>query len=254
MNKNLLLGAVAVLVIIGGVGVYASMRQSAQTAESEAMMQKEQAAMDPAKDGAMMDSSHVLGVVFTKGTLMTVWLGNELTPLTHDVVLKNGTTVHMNGTITDSQGKTITLKENEELTTDGAIMGIDVSKMAMMKEGGEAMMKKNSVDGMMTGSGTYEAYAPSKVALASATHKVILFFRAGWCPTCQALDADIKAHLSSIPAGVTILDVDYDNSTDLKMKYGVRMQHTLVEVDAQGTLIQKWLGSPTLAALVAHAK
>ena len=52
-----------------------------------------------------------------------------------------------------------------------------------------------------SGVGSYEAYAPEKLALANSGD-VVLFFRASWCPTCRALDADIKAHLNDIPAGV----------------------------------------------------
>ncbi|MEO6078023.1 MAG: thioredoxin family protein [Candidatus Andersenbacteria bacterium] len=102
--------------------------------------------------------------------------------------------------------------------------------------------------------GSYESYNATKVALASASHNVVLFFRASWCPTCRAVDADIKAHLKDIPSTLSILDVDYDNSTDLKKKYGVTYQHTFVQVDAQGGLIKKWSGSPTLSALVAEIK
>jgi thiol-disulfide isomerase/thioredoxin len=113
------------------------------------------------------------------------------------------------------------------------------------------MMDKND---NMTKAGSYEAYAPVKVTLASATHDVVLFFRASWCPTCRAVDADIKANLSKIPSSLAILDVNYDDSTALKQRYGVTYQHTFVQVDKDGNLIKKWSGSPTLSALVAEVK
>ncbi len=106
---------------------------------------------------------------------------------------------------------------------------------------------------MMARTGSYEVYSPEKLAKANSG-KVVLFFRASWCPTCKALDADIVSNLKSIPENVTILDVDYDNSTDLKKKYGVTYQHTLVEVNADGLMIKKWAGSPTLASLVKEIK
>lgn len=112
---------------------------------------------------------------------------------------------------------------------------------AMME--GDSMMKK----------GSYEAYSPEKLAFAE-TGDVVLFFRASWCPTCKAIDADIRAHLSAIPSGLTILDVDYDNSSALKQKYGVTYQHTFVQVDSKGAAIKKWSGTPTLAALVAEVQ
>lgn len=124
------------------------------------------------------------------------------------------------------------------------MMKADATKTDSMMDTSDTMMKAES----------YEAYAPEKIALASATHDVVLFFRAGWCPTCRAVDADIKANLSKIPPGLSILDVNYDTSTALKQKYGVTYQHTFVQVDKDGNLIKKWSGSPTLGALVAEVK
>ncbi len=99
--------------------------------------------------------------------------------------------------------------------------------------------------------GSYEEYDQSKVSRAE-NGKVVLFFRALWCPTCVGLDNNIKAHLKDIPKDVTILYVDYDNSSALKQKYLVTTQHTLVQVDKDGTLIKKWRGSPTLDNLTAE--
>lgn len=126
---------------------------------------------------------------------------------------------------------------------------------AIMEKEGEAMMEGDTTEtDIMMKAGSYESYGPEKVALASDTHDVVLFFRASWCPTCRAADADIKANLSKIPSNLTILDVNYDNSTSLKQKYVVTYQHTFVQVDKDGNLIKKWSGSPTLASLVAEVK
>ncbi len=118
----------------------------------------------------------------------------------------------------------------------------------------ETMMKKDEGTTMaatetMMKTGSYEPYSADKIAKAG-TGNVVLFFRASWCPTCRTVDADIKANLKNIPSDLTILDVNYDDSTSLKQQYGVTYQHTFVQVDAQGNLIKKWSGSPTLAALV----
>jgi thioredoxin 1 len=121
----------------------------------------------------------------------------------------------------------------------------------------DRMMEKEDVlpqeESMAKKSGSYEAYSPEKIALAN-TGKVVLFFHASWCPTCRTLDADIKANAHEIPNDVTILDIDYDNSTELKRKYGVTYQHTLVQVDGKGNMITKWAGSPTLASLSSNIK
>jgi thiol-disulfide isomerase/thioredoxin len=102
-------------------------------------------------------------------------------------------------------------------------------------------------------SGSYESYSSEKLAFAE-TGNVVLFFRASWCPTCRALDKDIKENVGAIPADLKILDVDYDNSQALKQKYGVTIQHTLVQVDKDGNMINKWSGSPTLLSLVSEVK
>lgn len=136
------------------------------------------------------------------------------------------------------------------------------TKDSMMKDSAvqtDNMIKKDETSMMDTGdtmmkAGSYEVYTPEKITLASPTHDVVLFFRASWCPTCKALDADIRTNLSKIPSNLTILYVDYDNLSDLKKKYGVTYQHTFVQVDKDGNLIKKWSGSPTLTALVAEVK
>lgn len=134
-----------------------------------------------------------------------------------------------------------------EHTMDGGTMMSDEDH-AMMMEIDEA---KGSA--MMTEQGVYETYAVEK--LARATHgPVVLFFRASWCPTCQAADKDIRANQTGIPSGVSILDVDYDNSSELKRKYGVTYQHTFVQVDASGNQIHKWSGSRTLSEIVKNIK
>ena len=121
---------------------------------------------------------------------------------------------------------------------------------AAMEKNDQAMMKD---EGAMMQEGSYEPYSSDKLAMATKGD-VVLFFRATWCPTCKALDADIRSHLSAIPANLTILDVDYDNSATLKQKYGITYQHTLVQVNADGSQIKKWSGSPNLASLIAQVQ
>lgn len=106
-------------------------------------------------------------------------------------------------------------------------------------------------DGVMPG--TYEAYDPEKLAFAE-TGNVVLFFRASWCSTCRTLDEDIKANMANIPSDLRILDVDYDNSTDLKKKYQVTTQHTLVQVDKDGNMLKKWIGSADLVDLASKVQ
>ena len=69
---------------------------------------------------------------------------------------------------------------------------------------------------------------------------VVLFFAADWCPTCQEATTNLEADPPPIPAGLAIVRVDYDNSDELKQKYGVTTQHTFVQVDPDGNEVAKW--------------
>jgi len=101
--------------------------------------------------------------------------------------------------------------------------------------------------------GSYEAYSPAKVSVAQGKN-IVLFFHASWCPTCRALNADIENHLATIPSDTVLLKVDYDSEVELRKKYGVTYQHTLVQVDSDAQLIHKWSGSPTLVTLLSQIK
>lgn len=135
------------------------------------------------------------------------------------------------------------IKDNEEVMESKEEMNVD----ALMKtdEAGMDDMKKEATMGV------YEAYSMEKLARAE-TGDVVLFFHAAWCPSCRGLGGDIEKNLSAIPEGVAILKVNYDTETELKKKYGVTYQHTLVQVDKDGNLIKKWSGSPSLAKLVSE--
>jgi thiol-disulfide isomerase/thioredoxin len=107
----------------------------------------------------------------------------------------------------------------------------------MMDDG---MMEKDESTTMQK-AGVYAAYSEDSLAMAQKG-KTVLFFHASWCPSCRGADADIQKNSAAIPAGVTILKTDYDTEIALKQKYGVTTQHTFVEIDSAGTLVQKWSG------------
>lgn len=130
--------------------------------------------------------------------------------------------------------------KDDSMMEDDKIMGEDDSMMS-------------DDDKMMEKSGEYVDYNPSLLARAQ-DGDVVLFFHAGWCPTCKTLDAAIKSEMSSIPSDLTILKVDYDSETELKKKYGITYQHTLVQVDAQGNQITKWTGGSDLNSIVSRLK
>lgn len=111
----------------------------------------------------------------------------------------------------------------------------------------------NTQEAVTASAGSYEAYSLEKIARAE-TGDVVLFFHASWCPSCRALNSDIEKNVSAIPAGVTILKTDYDKETELKKKYGVTTQHTLVQVDKDGNLIKKWSGGSKLENLLSQVQ
>jgi len=150
---------------------------------------------------------------------------------------------------------TLVVEENDVMMGETSLSG---SADAMKNDtdlSGEinADLKLDLSDDMKEPAGAYEDYSESKLALADSG-KVVLFFKASWCPTCNSLDKNVVANLSDIPAGVHILKVDYDNSTELKKKYGITYQHSFVQVDSKGKQIAKWAGSSTLSDLVKNIK
>ncbi len=94
--------------------------------------------------------------------------------------------------------------------------------------------------------GEYIDYSPEAVASAQGTK--VLFFHASWCSTCQALDQNINA--GRVPDGVTIFSVNYDTEDELRSKYEVRTQHTLVQIDDAGNKLTSWYGSYTIDQII----
>lgn len=94
--------------------------------------------------------------------------------------------------------------------------------------------------------GTYQAYSQANLQTAGERERV-LFFHAPWCPQCRALEADIEA--KGVPAGVAMFKIDYDSNQDLRQKYGVTQQTTVVLVDENGNKIRDFLpySDPTMA-------
>ncbi len=86
-------------------------------------------------------------------------------------------------------------------------------------------------------------------SIASNPGNKVLFFHAKWCPQCRSIESDILA--GPLPEGWTIIKVDYDNSQDLRRKYGVTLQTTFVKVDDSGNSLGKFVAyeEPHLSAV-----
>lgn len=99
--------------------------------------------------------------------------------------------------------------------------------------------------------GAYVNYYDGAIAATPGTKA--LFFHASWCPKCRDLEEDILAN--TIPDGFTVFKVDYDSATELRQRYGVTVQTTIVYVDDDGNALAKGVlyDDTTLAALIAAA-
>ena len=94
--------------------------------------------------------------------------------------------------------------------------------------------------------GSYESAAEQY-----ADTNVVLFFNAVWCSTCKLAKDNLEASQSEITQDLTIVLVDFDDSIELRKKYGVTVQHTFVQIDSAGDAVGKWSGSITVAEIVA---
>lgn len=129
---------------------------------------------------------------------------------------------------------------------------IEEEKKVMMDDKKEDTDMVDKSDSMMK-VGSYEEYSADKV-MRAANGDVVLFFHASWCPSCRGLNTGIESSLESIPEGLTILKADYDKETELKKKYGVTYQHTLVQVDKDGNMLKKWSGGSTLESILSQVQ
>jgi thioredoxin 1 len=126
---------------------------------------------------------------------------------------------------------------------DGAVAGGGTAPGSGATVGGETA----------TGSATSGAYLSladyERDASSFAGDDVVLFFAASWCSSCRRTQANIEADLSAIPPGLVIVVVDYDTERDLRRRYGVTVQHTFVQIDAEGEPIKRWTGTLTAQAI-----
>lgn len=160
----------------------------------------------------------------------------------------------------DTMMKNESMQQDAMMQKDEAMMKDDkmiqtwntetMEKDGMMKD--ETMMKKE--DTMMQKSpAMYQDYSESAVASAlKEGKKVALFFHAPRCPSCRSLDKELTADIATLPANTVVFKTDYDSSSDLKKKYGVTSQHTIVTIDANMNKIalKKWWDAQDVAAML----
>lgn len=61
-----------------------------------------------------------------------------------------------------------------------------------------------------------------------AGQPVALHFRADWCPTCRAQDKALQSLKTEKGLDITVLSVNYDTEKELKRRFKISTQSTLV--------------------------
>jgi thiol-disulfide isomerase/thioredoxin len=133
-------------------------------------------------------------------------------------------------------GETASVAESSGQGTAGGEGADGGAYSAKRSPGGDDAATSNQ-DAGAAQPGQYLDYSPELVA--STPGDKLLFFHASWCSQCVALEEDIEA--SGVPDGVTVFKVDYDSNQDLRQKYGVTIQTTMVKVDDDGEKIESYV-------------
>jgi thiol-disulfide isomerase/thioredoxin len=134
----------------------------------------------------------------------------------------------------------------DDLTTD-----TDEATQPAPITGAKVDKKSPSPENKMSTKGEYISYQSYVQEVEQYTNsRVVFFFNASWCSTCKVARDNFESSLDEIPTDMTIVVVDFDNSNELRKKYGVTYQHTFVHIDSNGDAIKKWSGTTTIAALV----
>ncbi len=140
-------------------------------------------------------------------------------------------------TKSDSMEKTETMVKEEQAMVAETTPMAKTDETGMEKDGAKMMQKE----------GKYAPFSPELLANSTSTRR-ILFFYANWCPTCKPADKSFSDNVGKIPADVTLIRVNYNDTEadqaekDLAKKYGITYQHTFVQIDASGKEITKWNG------------
>lgn len=186
----------------------------------------------------------------TEANLIESWVSDGLTvlkvdfddPANNELRQKYGVTIKHTFVQVDADG-------NEIKTWNGSLDLADIeSELVSDSEAQEEVETTTASDEAIEGaiSETTElagVYAEYDSSLLGQNDTTVLAFFADWCPSCVAADSAISGE--EVPDGLSILKVDFDNSTDLRQEYGVTTQHTFIQVDADGNLIKKWVGGTT---------
>lgn len=79
-----------------------------------------------------------------------------------------------------------------------------------------------------------QPYSAAALTQAQKANKpVALHFHADWCPTCRAQEKVLQELKTEAGLDLTVLVANYDTEKDLKRRFNVRAQSTLVVLHGQ---------------------
>lgn len=91
--------------------------------------------------------------------------------------------------------------------------------------------------------GAYRAYTASAFRDEQRDgQKIVLFFHSPTCAACVRADNEFVGNASKIPAGITVMRVNFESEEQLKKRYGVTASHTFLEIDLSGKVLTRWDG------------
>ena len=128
----------------------------------------------------------------------------------------------------------IAAKQQIEAST--SLSGIIAEQQAGRVDPLDTIGTATSEDELTSGQWYYKEFSQTtfESALGSG-QRVVLFFHAGRCPSCVALEKDIVTNPSRIPGDTAILKIDYDTAKDLKAKYNITEQNTIIVINSDRT-------------------
>lgn len=114
---------------------------------------------------------------------------------------------------------------------------------------GEAItgdQESSDADEVSAGDGGYvDAYSDIEIvnAIIGNGDKSLIFFYASWCGFCQAKDVVLESLYSENSYAISTYKVNYDDADDLKARYEVATQDTVVLIDGEGNAEQMLSGA-----------
>ncbi len=107
-----------------------------------------------------------------------------------------------------------------------------------------AVETSQMADKMQAFSASYSDYQADE----AKGQKHVLFFHAGWCPTCVKWDKTVKENLAHLADDAVIYKTDFDTSEDLIAQYNVNKHSSAVFINADGSVAKTEL-DPSLDSL-----